>query len=126
MTRGKAPARPAIAAILAEATRVGWPTRFATDLDYDIRAINAMDPLEPFGWILREDGTHIAPAPTAYRAHSMTRLTIPMIVDAFGAAQCRIYVWNGRNLCEYSSATLAQGVLATIARGDYDEVLIFG
>ena len=39
---------PAISAIRYEATRIGWPVHFATDLAHDERAIASMLPREPF------------------------------------------------------------------------------
>lgn len=98
-------------ALRTEATRAGWPTRFATDLARDANEIAGMLPREPFAWCLRADGTHIARA----RAPHSTALTMRMVADTFGAESCRFYVWTGAVLCPVPTADAADKRLAEIA-----------
>jgi hypothetical protein len=113
----KATIRPAIVAIRRESARIGWPLASATcgasDLDHDERAINAHDLLEPLGWVVRPDGTHIT---TSDDVHGGRRLTFQMVSDAFGVDQCRFYVWDGSSLIEYPSARVAGSALTILVR----------
>ncbi len=54
-------ADPRLQAMLAEASRVGWPIAFENDLyQHDLSILEA-HPEEPMVWILREHGTHLFP-----------------------------------------------------------------
>ncbi len=97
------------AAILAEATKLGWPTHFATDLDHDARAIATMAPHEPFVWAVGAHGTHLG--------RSGGQLTMRMVSDQF--TDCRFFVWDGRRLHEAPTATDADGRLAWFAARRY-------
>ena len=98
------------AALLAEATRLGWPTHFATDLDHDARAIASMAPNEPFVWAVCAHGTHIA-------RHG-GQLTMRMVSDTF--ENCRFFVWDGYRLHEAPIAADADGRLAWFAARRYE------
>jgi|GEM_PF-6638809 len=52
------PASPAFLAVKAESDHVKWPLRYTADVAYHDRAGLADNP-ERFGWILRENGTHL-------------------------------------------------------------------
>lgn len=107
----------AITAIRHEATRIGWPLHFATDLAHDERAIAGMLPREPFAWCLRADGTHIARAsePKSGSSARIKPLTMVMVADSFEAERCRFYVWDGIGLASLATAELADERLAQLA-----------
>jgi hypothetical protein len=93
------------AALLVEATKLGWPTHFATDLDHDARAIATMAPHEPFVWAIGAHGTHIG--------RSGDQLTMCEVSDSF--TDCRFYVWDGHRLQEAPIASDADSRLAWLA-----------
>ncbi len=97
------------AALLAEATRLGWPTHFVTDLDHDARAIATMAPHEPFVWAIGAHGTHIG--------RSGRQITMRMVSDSF--TDCRFYVWDGYRLHEAPTASDADSRLAWFAARRY-------
>ena len=97
------------AALLAEATRLGWPTHFVTDLDHDARTIATMAPCEPFAWAIGAHGTHLA--------RSGGQITMRMVSDNF--TDCRFYVWDGYRLQEAPTASDADSRLAWFAARRY-------
>jgi hypothetical protein len=97
------------AALLAEATRLGWPTHFVTDLDHDARAIATMAPHEPFAWAIGAHGTHIG--------RSGGQLTMRMVSDNFN--DCRFFVWDGCRMHEAKNASDADSQLASFTRRRY-------
>ncbi len=54
-------ADPRLQAMLAEASRVGWPIAFENDLYQHDLAILEAHPEQQMVWILREHGTHLFP-----------------------------------------------------------------
>lgn len=84
-------------ALVAEAARVGWPTSYERDLTQIDRVIlQERDPSLPFGWILREMGTHLFfPEWRQMRGWSS-------IAECFGREPGhRFYRWDGRTLREF-------------------------
>src|ERR1043166_2119330 len=110
----------AVTALLAEAARHGWRVQFFTDLAHDAKAIATMLPREPFAWCLRADGTHLARViDTADRRSAVTPLTMRAVAHAFGADQCRFYVWDGAALTTMDDAQHADDRLADLANERY-------
>jgi hypothetical protein len=110
--------RAALIAIRNEAKRIGWPLRFATDLDHDANAIAAMLSREPFTWCLRADGTHLGRATDdAVPLHS--QLTMRMVAQAFRPDVCYFYVWDGIALHSVYGAEDADKQLTELANKRY-------
>jgi hypothetical protein len=101
------------AALLVEATKLGWPTHFATDLDHDARAIATMAPHEPFAWAIGAHGAH-----GTHIGRSGDQLTMCEVSDSF--TDCRFYVWDGYHLHETPTASDADSRLARVADRRYE------
>lgn len=108
---------PALSALHAQCVSTGWPIRFASDLDHDALAIGSMLPREPFAWCLRTDGTHIA---RVRDLRATGQLTMRMVENAFGAENCRFYVWDGSSLQTADDAESADAQLAVLAERRYE------
>lgn len=116
-----APEPAALTALRREASQIGWPIHFATDIEHDARAIGAMLPHEPFTWCLRADGTHIGRVVDAADHRAVqSRLTMRAVAEAFTAAACRFYVWDGHALHPEHSAAAADLRLAELATQRYE------
>jgi len=111
---------PALLAIRAESQRVGWPERFATDLDHDATAIGKMLTREPFTWCLRADGTHVGRAvlPQPW-IRKQTMLTMTAVAEAFDGRECRFYVWDSCALQPMHSAAAADERLRDLVEKRY-------
>lgn len=108
---------PAVDALRSESARVGWPLRFATDLDHDERFIREVISDEPFAWVLYADGTHIAPIEDRSTGRTgRALLTCAMVADTFGEDACRYYVWDGCTLIQCRTSRAADEALAHEAR----------
>jgi hypothetical protein len=105
--------RAALIAIRNEASRIGWPLHFATDLDHDANAIAAMLPREPFTWCLRANGTHLG------RAINNAQLTMRMVAEAFRSDACHFYVWDGIALQSVLDSDAADKQLTELASMRY-------
>lgn len=105
-------------AIHDEARRVGWPASFAADLTtWDrlaltgaavchetgakLQRLNPIATCEPFGYVLREGGSHLLPI-VGYSPRETG--TAAMVVHSFGADSCRFYGWDGVALQSFTCA----------------------
>jgi hypothetical protein len=100
---------PALALMLKEAD--GFLTRYTEDLTrIDAGVLAEMDPAEPFMWILRDSGTHLARsfAMLTERDHRRNLGTAShyaaMVESSFGHHEIRYFWWDGRALIRYKSA----------------------
>jgi hypothetical protein len=112
-------ARRAYRAMLAEARRVGWPTRFRADLlKHDRESLRAVPDPKPLLWVLCESGTCLYPIsgnPIDGAGHTAWEAP-KFVVDAFSADQCRCYIWDGASLRALASAVQAAELSRDIAR----------
>lgn len=102
-------------ALLAESKKVGWPVSYATDLTtHDERELRHRDPDMPFGWILRELGTHLILPETGYDspAQAPGARYVASMKSSYGDLQksCRFYRWDGHTLTLTSPEKWAEWV----------------
>jgi len=87
-------------ALLAESKKAGWPKDYATDLTkHDHRELRHRDPDLPFGWALRESGTHLL-LPEHGWDNKPPSASIKSI-DSFGGDPL-FYTWDGTTLSKRS------------------------
>ena len=94
----KAPTSQAYAAMQAEADRLSWPERFATDLTtHDRDALARVGDRLPLFWVLRRDGTflcEISTDPIDGAGHFVWNAPA-WFPRTFGPNGFRFYVWDG-------------------------------
>lgn len=98
-------------ALVAEAKRVGWPTSYAEDLTkHDQRSCCYRDPRLPFGWILRESGTHFVPAESAVDKRPPGSAYADIMRGSYASVEgsCKFYIWDGVSLHSHSPARWAE------------------
>lgn len=86
---------PAFEAITAAALKLGWPTRYTSDLFRDYQFIRDNEPDIRFLWIVRESGTHIV-----VPGHDGAIPTAEYLRDNEHGA--RAFWWDGKQLREVS------------------------
>jgi len=89
------------AALVAKAAEIGWPTSFATDLTtHDRATLERRSPALPFLWVLRASGTQLVlPSTGPIDGVGHRAWEVPaFIANAFGAADCLWFWWNGSAL----------------------------
>jgi hypothetical protein len=88
-----------------EARRCGWPDQFESDLIcWDRAWCEKRDPSAPFGWILRQTGTHVIAPDWRDGAGHRAEEYPGFVAGAFGEGHCRWYWWNGATLVELRGA----------------------
>jgi hypothetical protein len=89
-------------AFLRESKKVGWPTRYGTDLiKHDKRELTYRSPDLPVGWILRESGTHIIfPENEVDNSSRPGHQWVSIAKNSFGLENARFYAWDGVSLRE--------------------------
>lgn len=92
---------PAYASMMAEASRLGWPERFATDLtEHDARALLAAKRDALFLWAIGPLGTVLAFEAETSRARIQRTYYVRTILEALGldGAEPRFFSWDGTRL----------------------------
>ena len=97
--RTRTAVHPALSIMRHEASR--HLVRFRTDLEvHDARALSRHAHTDAFGWVLHSAATWLAFMGTEHRDHRFACV----FVQAYGAADCRFYFWNGAVMTEYRCA----------------------
>jgi hypothetical protein len=98
-------ALPHYEALVWEATRVGWPVRFKTDLtEHDRAFLEKRDPSLPFAWMLSEGATYLVGAEWIDRWLRRAHHYVSWVEEI--GDETRYYFWNGTSLEEFSAEAL--------------------
>jgi hypothetical protein len=102
-------AMPHYDAIVAEATRAGWPRDYRRDVFvHDRNFLARVSPDVPFVWMLRELGSHLYLATTDRIDSKHYAWDAPGFVDSsFGPHIVRFYTWDGSRLHEHRTKETA-------------------
>lgn len=100
-------------ALLAESKKTGLPTRFKDDvIKHDKRSLTHRDPSLPFGWVLRDDGTHLV-FPEAEYDGRQPSFFVDSMMKSFGAPgslnpNLTFYAWDGTKLSRKTPAAMKE------------------
>jgi hypothetical protein len=90
-------------ALITESKKVGWPKSFQTDLTrHDHKELEHRLPELPFGWILRESGTHLVFPEVDFQSTSASGRPsnwVKTIQNSFGE-NAIYYTWDGSHLAK--------------------------
>lgn len=85
------------AAVLNEAARLGWPIRYATDLQHDKRwLVERNAPDRPFVWMIDESGTWLIGDKCGSGGWKNNGRCVA--AWRFRQADARVYLWDGHKL----------------------------